>query len=173
MLFYYMLGLNQRIWTRPPPLKSDRRVCKVSQLHPNLFMLDEVTPLAEHVLNVMLVLKKCSWPSCSALQGRQGPKGDPGDSGLPGQKVSAALDKKRFWDFKQETGIIHNLTTGLASGRTQTVFQLVRIQREKREFMNITFKLNFCGERAKNKSPWWTALVQCWPAVSGYILLLM
>lgn len=31
-----------------------------------------------------------------SLQGRPGPKGDAGDSGLPGQKVSAALPRKSF-----------------------------------------------------------------------------
>lgn len=63
------------------------------------------------------------------------------------------LCKKKFQDFKQETGIIHSLTTDLACVRTQMVRQLGRIQKEERELMNITFKLNFCAERAKNKSP--------------------
>lgn len=65
------------------------------------------------------------------LQGRPGPKGDAGDSGLPGQKVSAALAQNKV--FKQETGIILSLTTNLARVRTQTALQLGRIQRGQRE----------------------------------------
>ncbi len=76
-------------------------VCEALQLHLNLFMLDEVTPLAEHVSSKCHVSVEEMFLIfmllCSALQGRPGPKGDPGDSGLPGQKVSAALDKKRFF----------------------------------------------------------------------------
>lgn len=30
------------------------------------------------------------------MQGRPGPKGDPGDAGLPGQKVSVALPESLF-----------------------------------------------------------------------------
>lgn len=33
------------------------------------------------------------------LQGRPGPKGDPGDSGLPGQKVSAGLAQAGKADY--------------------------------------------------------------------------
>lgn len=33
------------------------------------------------------------------LQGRPGPKGDPGDSGLPGQKVSAGLAQAGKEDY--------------------------------------------------------------------------
>lgn len=33
------------------------------------------------------------------LQGRPGPKGDPGDSGLPGQKVSAGLARAGKADY--------------------------------------------------------------------------
>lgn len=65
------------------------------------------------------------------FQGRPGPKGDPGDSGLPGQKVSAA----QFVFESRKLGIIHILTTGLARGHigcTQMLFQLGFIQREKR-----------------------------------------
>lgn len=118
------------------------------------------------------VLKKCS-VVVFCVQGRPGPKGDAGDSGLPGQKVSTALAERDFRGFKQETGIIHRLTTSLASGRTRMVFQLGRIESEDGEFMNITFKLNFCRDQAKKKSPWLTVLVKCWPAFSCCILLFM
>lgn len=37
------------------------------------------------------------------FQGRQGPKGEAGDSGLPGQKVSAALARGPGCVLEQET----------------------------------------------------------------------
>ena len=95
-------------------------------------MLDEVL-LAEHLLNVMfpLFLTLFIHVVVLFLQGRPGPKGDAGDSGLPGQKVSAALAQNEV--FKQERGIIHSLTTNLARVRTQTAPQLGRIHRGQRE----------------------------------------
>lgn len=65
-------------------------------------MLNEVTPLAEqvsskcHVTVLFLLLMMFIDDVVFCLQGRPGPKGDPGDSGLPGQKVSAALAEKEF-----------------------------------------------------------------------------
>lgn len=47
-----------------------------------MLSLEEVLCCSPRSVNVFLPL---------LFQGRQGPKGEAGDSGLPGQKVSAAL----------------------------------------------------------------------------------
>lgn len=75
-----------------------------------------------------------------SFQGRPGPKGDPGDSGLPGQKVSAS-GSRRF--LNRELGCF---TVWLLFWRLTGLGRFFQLGRIHREFLNITFKLNFCRE---------------------------